>query len=430
MFRLLVRLLIFAVVISLSLYVGVQWKLKQDLEQIDKQLGSAIKFSYETSAITLTGQVVVGGVELRFIHPKIDVSVNKVKLSTGSIFDMAFLSSLFREKTLPENFSLILDQVVIPLTPDLVKLITAVEQPDSWSRMAAVGCGEVRSIGMSQYFAMGYDYLVFSSETRYSRDSFNGHLIGSSRFSIEETADVVLKFDIANFFESLDTRSARPIEPSIESMTIDILDRGYNRHRNEYCAIKSEQKIEEYLGNHVIAVKQKFAQADINITPTGIRFYTEYLQPSSRLNINITPKPSFSLADFGFYNESEIRDILGLDLKLNGKNIGLLFKDWSHDKFAQIAFTDSSSSQSDQETKRFETVVVRRTFETAPISSIRTQVGAQARLTQYDGKEFLGKIIKIEDQRVFLATPRDGGTVQRSLPLSQVKKLEILTRTP
>ncbi len=428
MLRLLLRLFIFAVVISLSLYIGVQWKLKQDLEQIDKQLGPSIKFDFETSAITLTGQVVVGGVELRFGNPKVTISVNKVRLNTGSIFNMAFLSSQFKNKEIPEKFSLILDEVVIPLTPELVKLITAIEQPDSWSTMSAVGCGSVSSLGMSQYFAMGYDYLVFSSETRYDRDRYNGNLVGSSRWSIEETSEIKIDFNVAGFFESMDRQAVRPVDPSIESLSIEILDQGYNRNRNEYCAIKSEQKPEVYLGNHVKAVREKFEQAGIKITPTGARFYAEYLQPNSRLNINMTPQASFSLADFGFYNESEMRGILGLDLKLNGRNVGVLFNGWSHDKFSQIVFVDPSDDDSAEQNKRFETVIVKRSFKSVPVSEISSNLGEQARLTENNGQQHIGQIIKVENQRVYIATPRDGGTIERSVPINQVIRFEVLTR--
>lgn len=428
MFRLLLRLFIFVVVISLSLYIGVQWKLKQDLEEIDKQLGSSIKFDFETSAITLTGQVVVGGIELRFGNPKINVSINKIRLNSGSIFKMAFLSSQFQEKTIPESFSLILDDVVIPLTPELVKFITTIEQPDSWSTMSAVGCGKVKSLAMSQYFAMGYDYLVFSSETQYEKDSYNGNLIGTSRWSVEDTSDVKIDFNIAGFFESLNMQAARPVTPSIESMSIELNDQGYNRNRNEYCGLKSEQRPEVYLGNHVKEVKRKFDQTGIKITPTGIRFYTEYLQPNSRLNINIQPQPSFSIADFGFYNESEIRGILGLDLKLNGNNVGVLFNDWSHDKFSQIVFIDPNDDEDDEQNKRYETVIIKRSFQPAAVSEIAQMVGEQARITEKDGQQHIGQIFKIEEQRVFIATPRDGGTIERSVPISQVSQLEILTR--
>jgi len=428
MLRLLLRLFIFAVVISLSLYIGVQWKLKQDLEEIDKQLGPSIKFDFASSAMTLTGQVIVGGVEIRLSNPKINISVNKVRLNTGSIFSMAFLSSQFEEKAVPENFSLILDEVVIPLTPELVKLLSAIEQPDSWSTMSAVGCGKVKNLGLSQYFAMGYDYLVFSSETRYGKDSYSGNLVGTSQWSIEETSDFKVDFNIAGFFESLDKQAVRPVTPSIESMNIEVSDRGYNRHRNEYCGLKSEQRPEVYLGNHVKAVKQKFEQAGIKITPTGIRFYTEYLQPNSRLNINIKPQPSFSMADFGFYDESEIRGILGLDLILNGKNVGVLFNGWSHDKYSQIMFIDPSVDDEGEQNKRFETVIVKRSFKSVDVAQLPQNIGEQARITQTDGQEHIGQIIKVEDQRVYIATPRDGGTIERSVPINQVSRLEILTR--
>jgi len=428
MYRFLVRTAIFTVIIGLSLYIGAQWKLKQDLEQIDKQLGHSVKFSYESSALTLTGKVIIGGVDLFFPSQDLNISINKVEFSTGSIFDMAFLSSQFQKKAIPEYLSYSLNEVVIPLTPQLVRLIASTEQRDNWNYLSAVGCGRISRLGFNQYFAMGYDYLVFSADATFELDDYNGNMIGSGHIDIDETSLIDYKFNIANIYESQKNDLVRNIKPSIESMAMSILDKGYNRHRNEYCALKAETTTELYLERHINGVKKKFESAGIKVTPTGIRAYNAFLKPSSRVDISIKPQASFSLADFGFYDESELRDILGLKLSINEQSVGPVFRNWSHDKYSEILFIDSSDNDNVPTAKRFENIVVHRRYEQEPIDNIGNFVGQQVKIIREDGKQYLGELNSIENDRVFVSISRDGGVIKVSVETARITRLDILRK--
>ncbi|MBV1910819.1 MAG: hypothetical protein KUG78_16085 [Kangiellaceae bacterium] len=428
MYRLLVRTAIFAVIIGLSLYIGAQWKLKQDLDLINKQLGPRVDFDYATSALTIMGNVVVGGVDIYLKDADINVAINKVTFSTGSVFSMAFLGSQVNDKSLPESFNLSLDNVVIRLTPSLVKMIATSERKNSWNELSAVACGNINKIGFNQYFAMGYDYLVLSSDLEFKRDGYNGNLVGAGKLDIEETSIIDYQFDIAGIYELQSDEDPLANAPSVELISVKVEDVGYNRHRNEYCALKAQTSIDAYLLEHMKQVKSKFVAADVKITPTGSRFYKAYLQPGSITEISIEPKPSFSLTDLGFYDEKELRDITGLKLQMNGQITGPLFKDWTHDKFTAIDFIDGRGEDAVNQNQRFETIIVHREFEIESLSDIGGFMKQQARISRSDGKTFTGKLNRINKGKVYIDIPREGGVLQVSIELEQINRLEILKR--
>ena len=428
MYRLFIRLFIFVVIVSLSLYIGVQWKLKQDLAKINDNLGPAVDFTYESSALSLTGNIILGGVDFYFQQQDINIAVNRLEYSSGSIFTTAFVASQFKQKELPEYLKISLDEVVVRLTPSLVETIAVLEQPSRWNSMAAAACGKIKSIGFNQYFAMGYDYLVFSTDFELDRDSYNGNLLATGTLEIEETSNIQYTLDVANVYESLLGEYDIPRIPVIESMNVRIKDTGYNRHWSEYCALKSNSSVSIFVEQHVRSVKESFQSVGIKMTPSGSRAYRDYLQSDSMTEITVEPQTSFSMADFGFYDESELRDILNLKLSINGKNIGTIFDNWSSDKLSQISFVNNSDEENVYHKKRFETVIVRRQYEQESIEKMAGFLGLPVRITKNDGRVYVGELAKKEANKVYIDTQRSGGIVQISVNLAQVKQLEVLRK--
>lgn len=425
MFRLLVRTAVFGLMISISLYIGAQWKLKQDLELFDKKLGPSVKFDYESSVLTLAGNVVLGGVSLDFKQLDIIISINSMEFSIGSVIDMAFLGSQLNKQAIPEFMSVSLDDVVIPLSPKLVKSIASIELQDNWKAMSAVGCGNVKMLGINQYFAMGYDYIIFSSKMKFERDDYNGNLVGSGHLDIDETTIFDYQFDFSGWYENQENKTSKTKLPSLNSISMKIQDNGYNLTRNEYCAVKSNLTVDEYVEQHTEKVKEIFESVDIKMTPTGLRNYKNYLQPKSIVDVSIAPKASFTIAGFGFYDEAELRDLLGLNMTINGQTVGPIFNSWSHDKYSKIIFTERSGEESELTNKRFEMVVVHRSFQVEPVSNIKNVIDLQVRVTRTDGKVVEGKLKRIENNRAYFAILRDGGTLKMSVDINEIKELEV-----
>jgi len=425
MVRFIVRLLIFGIVIGLSLYIGVQWKLNEDLKSINSKLGGNIQFDYDSSALTLSGNVVISGINLYFRQQDINISINKIKYSAGSIFEMAFLRKQLNRTDYPKNVYLSIDEAVIPLTPSLVKLIAANEQNDTWSAMKATACGRVKQLGINEYFSMGYDYIVFSSEMNFAEDNYSGNLIGSGSVDVEETSRFDFKINLAGFFEQEKNPIKQASFPTIERLEIDMTDTGYNRHKNEYCSSRAGLSTEEYLDQHIKSFAKKLNSVGITMTLSGQRYYRELLLPSSQMHLQIQPQTSFTFADFGFYDEPELRDILGLKLSINQKNVPSVFDGWALDKFNQIVMKDPQSEQQAAKNKRFQNIVIRRSYQPEPVSNASQFIGYEVKVVRDDGREYKGKLQKIDNRRLYVAMPLEGGVVQVPIEEKRVKSLDI-----
>jgi len=420
MYRFIVRTIIFIFVMSLSLYIGAHWKLSEDLKYIKKQLSPMTQFDYENSSLTLDGKVVVSGINLYFRAQDINVTVNRIKFSSGSIFRMAFLRDIFDEDFSSSDFYLNIDGAVIPLTPSLVKYISETEQPSILDNLEASACGSVKRIGFKEYFSMGYDYVVFSTEGRFHQDSYNGNLLGHGWLDIEETSKIDYQIDIANVFAEQDKLSPNLEAGNLEKLKLRIEDKGFNRHKNEFCGIKSNQTAEQFIEKHVKEIAQHLAAAGIKMTPSGKRIYKEFIQPSSIVELSIQPESSFSFNDFGYYDEKELRSLLGLSFTVNGQTTEQIFNGWSLDKFNQIDTRAGKVQEEPITNKRYELITIKRSFELEDVSKANLFIDQEVKAVRDDGKEYVGKLRRIENEKLYIAMAIQGGVVQASLDRSRV----------
>ncbi len=412
MVRFLIRLVIYAFVIGLSLYIGVQWKLKEDLKHFGSKLKPYAQFDYQSSAMSLAGTIILTDISLHFQQQDITITIDKIEYSSGSILDMAFFRSQLDSQKYPEQMTLKIQEAVIPLTPPLVKYISSAEQGSIWSALNATACGKIKHIGINQYFSMGYDYIVFSSESEFRRDEYSGNLVGSGWMDIEETSKLSFQLNLAGFYQSVNGPLTHQQTPTLEAFTLDIQDNGYNRHRNEYCASRSGQETVEYIEQHVKMVSQKLNTVGIKMTLAGKRHYSDFLQPSSLLHLSVQPSVSFSFNDFGYYDEQQLRKLLGLRLQINHKTVATLFNHWRLDRFNQIVMSDLSDNTEASNKPRYETVFIKRVFQKQALSSVEKFINEKIRVIRNDGKKFEGKLTEIKNNKLLVAMAVEGGIVK------------------
>jgi len=413
MVRFFVRLMTFALAIAVSLYIGVQWKLKQDLKYLTSKIAPQIQFEYESSSLTPGGTIVITGIHLYIRAQDLKISIAKVEYSAGSIFDMAFLKGQIDDQKFPEKVSLAIDQLIVPLTPSLVKTIAVFEQGSTWNALNASACGAIKHFGVNEYFSMGYDYIVFSSQSEFHQDDYSGNLIGKGWYDIEETSKFSYELNLSNFYQAVNVSDDD--FPTLESLSFDIEDNGYNHHKNEFCSLKLGVSASEYVDQHVKTVVKSLAGVGIQMTLASQRIYKNSMQPLSRLKLSIEPKPSFSFADFGYYNETELRDILRLKIAVNGENVGKIFNHWSLDKFDQVVVEGAIVEQSDLLKSRYENVIIKHFFEKVSLSLARNFMNYKIKIIRNDGKTYIGKLTEIKDNKLYVAMQIEQGIVEVSV---------------
>lgn len=422
MFRLAIRFLVFSTVLAIGFYSVVQWRAVEELNLLKQQWHSDIEFQFESAKIYPNGNLVINDVSLFFVKQGISVSIEQIEYSVGSLMEVVFLSDHIKIGQLPDDVRVVLNKVVIPLTPLLVKFLSQTDENNTWKSLQASACGSKNKIGMSEYFSMGYDNLVFSSVTEFAKNIYNGSYAGKGWLDIEETSRLDYRFGLlleqSNKIPTVNTLKTA----SITSLNLSLKDTGYNRHRNEYCSLKSESSTEVFLTEHIKTVRQRLNSVGIKLTLAGERAYKQMLEEESLLEISVSPSASFSFNDFGYYDEKELRGLLNLNVQINDSTIHHIFDGWALDKFNKISIRKKQGIVQDAAQQRFETIVVKRNYHQESLRDLDRFLDYKVKVEQKNGSITTGKLRKLAKGKMFLDIALQGGVIQKTIRIDGIEK--------
>jgi len=425
MLRFLVRFAVYFIGIGLGLYFIAQWRLSESLEQLNGRFGSNLKFEYSSAQVSPFGKLVLNNVIISFIKQDAVISVGKIEYSTGNVFDTAFLYQHLYANDIPEDLSLNFSNVVLPLTPTLIKYLSKQETDSTVRSLLLSACGNVQQMGIKEYSAMGYDYIVFSGGLTFQSDQNLQSLTANGWFDIEETASLKFELNLPNVGSERSALLVTNKELTIDSLKVNLEDTGLNRRKLEYCASKSQLAGDGFAEAHLDTIRQRLNSVGIDLTLAGARTYKEWIQPGSQLELSIKPAANFTFNDFGFYDELELRRLLGLDLKINGRLRSHVFEQWALDKFNTIRIRNSSNSNAAAPVKRFETVYVKRVYHQEPVEKAGEYIGYKIKLVRTNGKTSIGTLNKINKNKLYVDIKVQTGILQTAIKLKQIKEFHV-----
>ncbi|MCF6193566.1 MAG: hypothetical protein L3J46_04445, partial [Kangiellaceae bacterium] len=409
----------------LSLYFIAQWRLSENLEQLNERFGSNLNFEYSSARVSPFGNLVLNNVTISFIKQDAVISVGKIEYSTGNIFDTTFLYQHLYANDIPENLRLSFNDVVLPLTPTLIKYLSNKEADSTTRSLLLSACGDVQQMGIKEYSAMGYDYFAFSGGVTFQREQNMQILAARGWLDIEETARLNFDMNLSNITSERKELLAATKDLTIDTFNADLRDNGLNRRKLEYCASKSQLAGDGFIEANLATIKQRLNSVGINLTMAGVRSYKEWIQPGSQLELSIEPVVNFTFNDFGFYDEAELRRLLGLDLKINGRLRSHIFDHWALDKFNTIRIRNAYDSDINTPLKRFETVYIKRVYHQEPVEKAPGYIGYKIKLVRSNGKTSIGTLNRISKNKLYVDIKVQAGILQTAIKVERIKEFHV-----
>ncbi len=306
-----------------------------------------------------------------------------------------------------------------------MELLTKDDVRTTWDAVNASACGKVKKIGLKEYVEMGYDYLVLSTEVQFKEDYYSGNLKGYGWIDIEQTSRIEFQLDLAGFYEYLTQSDAKISPPSLDYLDITIVDQGYNRHRNEFCSLKAGNESEDYIREHVETVAQKLDSVGMKMTLSGKSAYKLLMEPNSELHLQFKPEVSFTFTDFGYYDERETRELLGLTVEINQQLYSNLVDNWALDRFNRIETREIATKSEQTKNRFFENIIVRRNFHLEDKNSMNNFINSKIKVVKLDGKNIEGVLQKNENQDLVIVRNINGGTISTVINVKQIKEFSV-----
>ena len=407
----------FLFVLSISFYLFAQWQLKANLDQLIIDSGKDIEISYDSARVTLVGTALIRGSSLYIPALNIQIAVDEVEFGASSIIDLLFGSDSSGKYSIPEQLTLRLKNANLPLSTTLVSMIKSVEQPSHLSALEASGCGQKTHIGIDEYLAMGYQSVNVSGEFTFEKSAEVGDIIskisGSAHLDITDMTRFNYQFELSNILNDFSDFSQFELMPTLDYFAMDITDLGYNFRKNTYCAEQEKTTIALYTDNHIKLVGDALKSAKLNMSDDIKRTYRELLQPGSTVHFSISPQAGFSFDSLFHYNEQELREVLGLELKVNNFDLPTIFDGWQLNKFDKVVVLSPKEIAKKNRIKRYK-------YYLKPLVNANRYISKQVKIVKPNGVVLEGRLDAVNKESIRLLISYQQGTSEGEIDKDQI----------
>jgi len=406
----------------LGLYLFAQWQLKSSLERFTDNLGNDFEVTYDSAKLTLSGTALINSAKLAIPSLNVQITIEEVEYAVGSVFDTLFSDEDSENFSIPESLYIRYENANLLLTPSVTAMIKSAEQPSHLSALEASGCGQKMHLGINEFLAMGYTDVNVSGELSFDKTSVVGGAIskiaGHSKLNISNMTRFEYQFEVSNISNDFSKLTILELRPTIDLISLDVTDLGYNFRRNTYCAAQENTEIAHYLDKHIKLVSEALKSAKLEMTDDIKRTYKELLQPGSTVHLAVKPKPGFSFANLTHYNEQELRDILGLEIKVNNFDLPQIFKGWQLRKFEKVVVLSPKAIAEKNRIKHLK-------YHKKPLVNAKRYLRKQVKVERLDGSIFEGVLDSVSGDNLKISTTYKQGYSQGEIIKSRIKNFYV-----
>ncbi len=435
--RFLIKFLLLAIIVTLSLMLFAQWRVDKEVESIVAKISPFVELKYESTSISYTGEISINSIELYSPQSSIGIEIGKLKFSIGSLVDLATFKSRLEDRVLPKKGYLIIEDFLLPFNSQVLRAAKTLEKKSSLELIQWSYCKSFEDYGLSAMDAMGYDYIAGDHELHYMFDDYSGSIIINGSSEVEEAFKSEFQLNIGNirnWLKALDENQQSNIDlavalPQLSLLEVRTSDIGYNLRKAQMCAVREGVSVEDYYTGHINAVSSLFNDVQLSLGESFNELYPLFIKPNSEFYWFMQPKPTFDPLALSYYSYEDFIIHGGLKVLINKKPLNIEPNSWSMEKFDQIKINYLEKQRQTQETpNQYQTVLVKQEYQQKPIGQVARFIGAKAKILRADGKLFEGKIVKVDSRRVWLQIVSSEGELELSVMPKDIRRLEVLVK--
>ncbi|HEY7884809.1 MAG TPA: hypothetical protein VIC08_07655, partial [Cellvibrionaceae bacterium] len=407
------RLLIILVVIALIVFAPNLYY----TQQVEKHLATSANLmrsmggslNYSDVAITLGGSVQIK--DLRIVAPGIDetMTINQLSVDTGSVFGVHKLAADVRNKRIPEQLTLAIEGIEIPLGGDTYEQMNALGTQQSESLLTAQ-CGDRSSFSASDFASMGYDDSVMVDTSLSYRIINNGQWLELvAKTAVQQMNDVTVTLDIALGAQSRDFMALGSAigRAQLDELTLDYLDKGYMKRVLDFCQQQSGLERSEYLAQHLDAWQQAWTQYGFSAGENTVNAYSKFLQQPERFYLSAKPTNNADLAQFANLSPENLAYQFATTLQVNGRAAGQLDLDWigKTTETAQPTVVQSRTTTPNTQLQRQDEPA----RQSIALTDLRNHLNQDITLQLTNGRTLEGRIVELLDDSLQFQSFQSGG---------------------
>ncbi|UTW10374.1 hypothetical protein [Marinobacterium rhizophilum] len=322
---------------------GYYWyQVKSSADRMVEAAAPYAKITYARVIAGLDGGAGIGGVQVTPLGSKDAVLIDSVLFQAPDPLFYLDAEKTLREGDWPEHMALSITGLNMALDADYLAQWEAMGQsfavPQEGTGFEALACGDVERFDLATTRAMKYQRLNMDMLVAMDFMPKAQSLRLRSDVSVADMAQTSFYIDLSVASNVLSVGSLLQAQPSLERVTLDYSDLGYNTRRNRFCAQRGGYALDEYPQRHSEMVQVELQQLGWSVPELLVKAYADLQRPQAVLQVAAEPPPGFGAQSMATISSPEqLLDLLNLRVSVNGVNQDLGSINWSLDTGSAVA---------------------------------------------------------------------------------------------
>jgi len=429
--KILSRLILIAAVTLASTATYIYFSTKSTVDSMIQSIQPFVNVEYKQFHNYMDGSISIHDVSIntKFGGENTHIAVGSIEVKMDSVLDYFNFEKKINSGEIPTKLQLAINHVRSDLgllandSQDKLGVIT--------DYMTDLACNKVKLTPSEKLTALGYSGIDSSISIEFEYSEITSEAEVKFDFILHDMVRYALMTAIPNVTSTVGLTN---INSKVSNLELEIQDLGYNQKLIEYCSSQSKVQAEQYVKQHIKALKKYFSDANVSFSPSVYDAYRAYLVEQAHISISSHPNSSISMESLRFYDTKDWASILDLTLFVNENPASNFFFDWNKESVLTDLLKARALPNKESETIKKQVRIIKRVKQSQkvntemPISRIHDYINKHVSLNTKSGKTFKGIIKSVKRGQVIMIISIQGGNAEIPLDISKITKLSIPIR--
>ncbi len=285
-----------------------------------------------------------------------------------------------------------------------------------------LACGDITRFETIDLNNMGFADLESNVDARYRMlppDVIDIQLLMENSDASEISMEIQLSTEqLAEI-----RRGIPPPSSSLKSMSVTLQASEFNRRRNSYCAKQADISTEEFLANHLAAVRLQAADVGYEMSDELDYQYRRFAEGEGAWTFLSRPSKPLAMQSLAGQSPWRIAELLNLNSAIASgvPQPVILYPIMQADELLVETMDGGKSPDKPP-------AMQARGWKKVSLGTLSNHTGFNVRLDSKSGKEYTGRLISVNSESAVIDTLMTGGSAQIPIPLEQIFRARVLTR--
>ncbi|BFM22505.1 hypothetical protein [Gilvimarinus japonicus] len=387
-----------------------------------------VELDYKNAEVTLGGDIKVEGIFLQHPASYLSVSIDKVAITTGSIFSVHEVLNDLQHQFVPDELGLEFEGVRLPIT----LISDNAKDPLDLPRIGIPSCGGGSAIASNEWIDVGYSNIDLKVAS-FSYDIIGGGQQINIRFTNEVTdmyrAELNTEVSLGASSRSMSAIASSLSNATFLNFTLDYHDRGLNQKISSYCQTQSELQQDQLLSLQTQDWQDAWRLQGLEAGPKMLELYQTFLQSADSVTIKADAIGSVSATDFAIDSPFAIFNHFALSAQVNNRaSVDLDIKKLPLDQ-AQSWKAEYIAAKTPVADKEIEINLHRDKKIYIDLDNLSRHVNQDLFVETKSGKTINGQLLALGEDDIQFQVTIGGGYIVRPIEYREISRVYRITKS-